>query len=85
MRAFTLDDLKGIMQRAGGIDGASELDVESADTSFYDLGYDSLAVLEIAARIQEDFTVRLSDDMVERLASPSDAISVVNELLAGGA
>jgi len=83
MRAFTLDDLSKIMRQAGG--GASELNAESASISFDDLGYDSLAVLEIAARIQEDFTVRLSDDIVERLATPNDAVSVVNELLAGGA
>lgn len=85
MPAFTLDDLKAIMRRAACAEDASRLDGDTADTSFADLGYDSLAVLDVAARIQEDFRVRMSDDLVERLVTPGDAVKVVNELLAGGA
>jgi act minimal PKS acyl carrier protein len=85
MPTFTLDDLRAIMRRAAGAEDASRLDDDSADTPFADLGYDSLAVLDVAARIQEDFRVRLSDDIVDRFVTPGDAVKVVNELLAGGA
>jgi act minimal PKS acyl carrier protein len=81
MHEFTLDHLNRIMRETGG-DG--DLNGDAADTSFSDLGYDSLAMLEIAARIGQDFMVLLSDDAVEALVTPTHAVTMVNRLLAGG-
>jgi minimal PKS acyl carrier protein len=79
MREFTLSDLKKIMEETGGPD---DLNGEVCETRFEELGYDSLAVLEIAARIGQDFSVYLPDDVVRQLTSPSATVSVVNTLLA---
>jgi minimal PKS acyl carrier protein len=81
MQQFTLDHLNRIMRESGG---ERDLNGAAADTSFSDLGYDSLAVLEIAARIGQDFTVLLSDDAVEQLGTPSNTVTMVNSLLTGG-
>ncbi len=81
MQQFTLDHLNRIMRESGG---DNDLNGATVDTSFSDLGYDSLAVLEIAARIGQDFTVLLSDDAVEQLETPSNTVTMVNHLLAGG-
>jgi act minimal PKS acyl carrier protein len=85
MHEFTLADLNKIMRESGGNDGPSHLDDDAAQATFSDLGYDSLAVLEIAARIGQDFPVYLSDDDVGQLATPRDTVMVVNKLLADGA
>jgi minimal PKS acyl carrier protein len=78
MREFTYDDLNKIMQEAGGL---AELTEEAGRTAFADLGYDSLAVLEIAARIGQQFPVHLPDEVVDRLTSPSITVTIVNDML----
>jgi act minimal PKS acyl carrier protein len=79
MQEFTLGHLNRIMREVGGED---DLNGETADTTFSDLGFDSLAVLEIAARIAQDFMLVLSDDAADQLETPSNAVTVVNSLLA---
>jgi hypothetical protein len=39
-------------------------------------------VLEIAARIAQDFMLVLTDDAADQLETPSNAVTVVNSLLA---
>ncbi len=81
MPAFTLNDLRQIMRRSVGVDEAVELDGDIDGTPFDDLGYDSLAVLEIQAQIQHAVGVKLPDDALEHMPTPGDTVRYVNAQL----
>ena len=52
MRLFSSDDLKGIMRKCAGMEDSIDLNGPVLDLSYTDMGYDSLAVLEIQAQIE---------------------------------
>mmetsp|Transcript_21209 Transcript_21209/g.27458 ORF Transcript_21209/g.27458 Transcript_21209/m.27458 type:complete len:114 (-) Transcript_21209:290-631(-) len=65
---------------------AEQLGVEqssiTADASFAtDLGADSLDVVEMVMKIEEEFGVELPDERAEEVQNLSDAVRVVNDLL----
>lgn len=80
MSQLTLDHLKHILRSCAGVDESVDLDSDILDTPFNDLGYDSLAVLEVASRIQQEFNVSISDDAVFRMYTPRVMIECVNRL-----
>jgi act minimal PKS acyl carrier protein len=51
------------------------------DVAFGDLGYDSLALLEMAARIGQEFGVSIPDDQIVRLHTPRAVLGVVEQAL----
>jgi act minimal PKS acyl carrier protein len=77
---LTLDALKNTMRECAGEDEAIDLDGDIADTPFADLGYDSLALLETAARIERAYSVKL-DDTVTDARTPRAFIAIVNAAL----
>ena len=82
MPIMTINDLfRIIIECAGEEDG---LDVSSAllDTEFSDLGYDSLALMETAARIDLDYGVVIADDRIADLRTPRALLDLVNGALA---
>ncbi|MBT2231525.1 acyl carrier protein [Nonomuraea sp. NEAU-A123] len=81
MRVFTMDDLTRILRECAGEDEAVDLSGDIADTSIAELGYDSLAVLETAARIEREFGVLLDDSVIAKAATPGDLVQVVNQYL----
>lgn len=85
MRQFSSDDLKGIMRKCAGMEDAIDLDGPVLDLSYTDMGYDSLAVLEIQAQIEREYGVPLGDDALEYMPTPGTTISYVNGLLQAGA
>ncbi|MGX4692060.1 acyl carrier protein [Streptomyces sp. JNUCC 63] len=79
---MTFEDLKAIVSRCTGeLDG---LDLTEADlgTSFTEIGYDSLAVLEIASQIQREYGLQIPDEAIETMDSPKAVIDYVNTSLA---
>ena len=61
------DDLRSLLVEAAGSAEETELSREIIDTDLYDLGYDSLALLEMAALIKQRFAVDIPDDEVTNL------------------
>ena len=53
MARMTLDDLRTLLIACAGADEGSDLSGDILDTPFEDLGYDSLALMETAARIEK--------------------------------
>ncbi|GII60789.1 actinorhodin polyketide synthase acyl carrier protein [Sphaerisporangium krabiense] len=82
MPAFTLDDMRTIMGGCAGVPESIDLGDDIGEISFAELGYDSLAVLEMAARIQQRLGVRIPDDAVEEMRTPQAAVDYVNRRLA---
>lgn len=82
MADFTLDDLRNLMRSGSGEDESVDLDGDILDVPFAELGYDSLAVLELSSRIGRDHGIRVPDDAVQRMTTPREALDYVRDLLA---
>ncbi|ONI77889.1 actinorhodin polyketide synthase [Actinosynnema sp. ALI-1.44] len=85
MNGFTLDDLREIMRASVGVDAEVDLDGEIADVEFAELGYDSLAVMELAGQVRRRLGVSISDDDALRITTPGKAVDYVNGKLAEAA
>jgi act minimal PKS acyl carrier protein len=74
---MTIDDLRTILVScAGESDGV--LDGDIRDVDFDMLGYDSLALMETAARIRSDFGVAIPDERIAELRTPGEILDLVN-------
>ncbi|MCP2260256.1 act minimal PKS acyl carrier protein [Streptoalloteichus tenebrarius] len=82
MTEFTFDELKRLMRESAGEAEHADLDGGAPDATFEELGYDSLALLEVSARIQRELGVVLSDEAVTTVESPRELVALVNEQLA---
>lgn len=74
---FTLDELRQIMLTCGVEDGV-DLDGDIAGTELTDLGYDSLAILHMAAQLEQRTGVSIPDDLALRLSTPRALLAHVN-------
>jgi act minimal PKS acyl carrier protein len=83
MSEFTVNDVRRILRDVAGADESVDLDGDIADTTFADLGYDSLALLEAAARVQRDLEVRLADDQLLAIRTPRELVELVDLARAG--
>ncbi|TYB60582.1 acyl carrier protein [Nonomuraea sp. PA05] len=75
-----LDELKRIMRECGAEDAAG-LDGDVLDVPFKELGLDSLAVMEIGARVERDYGVEMPDDVMDKLQTPRETLDFVNHRL----
>jgi len=78
MQEFTLDDLRAIMRTCAGEAESTDLDSDILDTSFTELGYDSIALLETASRIQRSTGVAIADDELAVSGTPRALVKLVN-------
>jgi acyl carrier protein len=83
MRELTIEDLKRVMRSCAGEDESVDLSGDILDTSFMDLGYDSLALLEAAALIKREYGVTLGDEDLGDLENPRAFLDKVNAVLVG--
>ncbi|MFI6348038.1 acyl carrier protein [Streptomyces sp. NPDC050560] len=83
MNAFTLQDLKRVVDACVGADAVPEFDEEAAATPFADLGLDSLAVYEAVTRIQDEYGVQVPDADLDLLKTPEQLVGFVSGRLAG--
>jgi act minimal PKS acyl carrier protein len=79
MRVFTLAELRTIMRDAAGDVG---VDGDVAHHSYGELGYDSLALLEISARIKQALGVEAPDSVLEVSSTLAQTVDGVNAVLA---
>lgn len=80
-RELTLDQLRTIMRTCAGTDEDVDLDGEIGAQQFTDLGYDSLAVLEIQKVIELEFGIGLPDEALEEMTTPERTVAYVNQRL----
>ncbi|WP_369250093.1 acyl carrier protein [Streptomyces sp. R41] len=80
-RELTLADLTRILRQSAGDEGI-DLDGDILDTTFTDLGYDSLALLEAASRVERELGVKLSEETVGEAETPRLFLALVNEPVA---
>ncbi|WP_149829898.1 acyl carrier protein [Streptomyces tailanensis] len=83
--SFTLDDLKRILLEGAGAAEGVDLDGDILDTSFTDLGYESLALLETGSRIEREWAITLDDSALTDAATPRGLIGIVNRHITAAA
>jgi act minimal PKS acyl carrier protein len=77
---LSVDDFRRVLRKAAGAGYPTGPDF--LDTTFEDLGYDSLALLETASEIQREYGVRLTDDLIATATRPRDFLALINEAIA---
>lgn len=82
MSRFTVDDIRRILRDCAGEPDSVSLEDDIGTISFEEMGYDSLAVLEMAARIQQEFLVAIPDETVSELPTPDAVVGYVGPRLA---
>jgi act minimal PKS acyl carrier protein len=81
MEKFTVADLARIIRAAAGEDESLDLDSKILEHSFTDLGYDSLAVMETASRVEREFDVLIPEEEMVDIETPRQFITLVNDHL----
>jgi minimal PKS acyl carrier protein len=84
MHKFTLDDLRAIMRTCAGEAESVDLDGDISDVSFDELGYDSIALLETAGRIQRSTGVTIDDSELSVQGTPRALVELVNSGVPSG-
>ncbi|MCW2569911.1 MAG: actinorhodin polyketide synthase [Mycobacterium sp.] len=78
MKRLTLDELKDALRAAAGEDEPGALDEDILDKEFADLGYDSLAVMEMTSLVQRRLGVKLPEEEVVEVHTPREFLSFAN-------
>ena len=76
-----MHELKTVMLRCSGLPDQASLEGDIRDITFEDLGYDSLAVLEIASAMQRSYKIEISDESIETMTTPGAVLDFVNGAL----
>jgi act minimal PKS acyl carrier protein len=84
VKQLTMTDFLDILRASAGEDETVDLGGEIDDLTFTDLGYDSLALLETAGRVQRAYGIELDDQTLAEADTPRRFLAAVNEALAAG-
>ncbi|MBN3931825.1 acyl carrier protein [Streptomyces fenghuangensis] len=74
----TLADLTRMLRESAGEEEGVDLDGDVRDTPFIDLGYDSLALLQVIGQIQREYGIAIPDDAVVDAETPGALLDLVN-------
>ncbi|WP_017571014.1 acyl carrier protein [Nocardiopsis halotolerans] len=78
MPKMSLTDLRRILvENAGEVEG-TQLDESLLDVGFEEIGYDSLALMESAAAITDEYGVEVPDETLADLRTPRQFLEFVN-------
>jgi minimal PKS acyl carrier protein len=77
---MTIDDFRRILIGCAG-ESDAYMDADVLDVRFDELGYDSLALMESAARIEDEFGVKISEGVIHDLETPRQVLDLVNGAL----
>jgi act minimal PKS acyl carrier protein len=75
---MTLDELRDILLACAGAEEGVDLSGAIAGVDFDDLGYDSLALLEMASMIEQIRGIKIPDDAFTELRTPAAVLELVN-------
>ncbi len=84
MKKLTMEEFVEILRASAGEDEDVDLGGDIGGITFAELGYDSLALLETAGRVQRAYGIELDDETLGRADTPQRFVAAVNECLAAG-
>lgn len=82
MSKLNLDDLRDILIACAGGDDIDALRGDISDVEFDRLGYDSLALIETAARLKTDHGVVIPDEQLTEVGTPRELLNLINDRMA---
>ncbi len=82
MSTLTVDDLRRILIAVAGRPEGVDLGADIVDTDFEQLGYDSLALMEMAATIEQEYGITIDEDTAARFGTPRTVLDLVNGTIA---
>ncbi|MEV8594626.1 acyl carrier protein [Streptomyces sp. NPDC052012] len=74
----TLADLTRMLRESAGEEEGVDLDGDVVDTPFIELGYDSLALLQVIGQIQREYGIAIPDDAVVDAETPGALLALIN-------
>jgi len=77
---FSFEDLKDILVNRVGL--SEDAVKDDPNTSFEDMGLDSLAFVEIQLAVQQQYGFTISDEDAQEIRTAQDAIDYTNRRLA---
>ncbi|MGQ0774940.1 MAG: acyl carrier protein [Pseudonocardiales bacterium] len=78
MSKITIHDVRRILVACAGDIGISELPGDVATLKFDDLGYDSLALMETAARLEQEYGAIIPEEQITEVQTPQELLDLVN-------
>ena len=81
MTKLTIEDLQAILVACAGGDEADTITSDFSGKEFDELGYDSLALIETAAHLKQEYGVTVPDEVVTAVNTPGELLDIVNEHL----
>ncbi|MGW2720260.1 acyl carrier protein [Streptomyces sp. NPDC001492] len=75
---LSLEELVSTIRRCAGDSDVAALDDGILDLSYQDLGYDSVAILEIFAELGSEHGIAISDEEVFETRTPRETLALVN-------
>ncbi|MFF3395022.1 acyl carrier protein [Streptomyces sp. NPDC002669] len=85
MDRLELTELTVLLRTCAGEGEGVDLDGDVLDTLFLDLGYDSLALLQVTGIIERDYEVLLDEEVLEDAETPRQYLDLVNRALSARA
>jgi minimal PKS acyl carrier protein len=82
MNELTVPELLNVLRECAGEPESLPPADEIATTELADIGYDSLAVLEAAGRLQRRYGVDLPEEQVVEASTPAQFVDLLNGHLA---
>lgn len=82
MTPITFEKLIVLLVECAGDDESSPIGPDDIDKPFEDAGYDSLALLEVASRIEREHGLELPDGLLADLRTPRLYLDALNSQLA---
>ncbi|WP_369395553.1 methyltransferase (plasmid) [Streptomyces sp. CG1] len=81
MKELTLEKLIDLTRTHAGEAEEGALDGDVIDVLFTNLGYDSVALLEVVGQIKHQYGIDLSDETVGEMRTPRQVLDKVNEVI----
>ncbi|MEU0580163.1 acyl carrier protein [Streptomyces griseoincarnatus] len=82
MDHLELDRLTALLRECAGEGEGVDLDGDVLDVPFFDLGYDSLALLQVTGVIERDLDLMLDEEALDEAETPRQYLDLVNGALA---
>lgn len=80
MSGITLSQLVSLIRDCAGESDVADLDGDIADMGFDELGYDSLALLELSARIKQSLGIEVPEG---DMRTPGGTVRLINDMVSG--
>ncbi|MEV5156267.1 acyl carrier protein [Streptomyces werraensis] len=81
MDRLQLTELTALLRTCAGEEDGTDLDGDVLDIPFPDLGYDSLALLQVTGIIERDHDITLDEEALDEAETPRQYLDLVNHAL----